>query len=84
MTGFFKKKGLKFYVLKSRFSFLEKKNVKAKSLKKGNEDYDLQFTVQFVCDNKKRAKTKMKKLKFKHIIFHFKLKRCIKIYISSL
>ena len=55
----------------------------AKPLKNGNDIYDLQFIIQFVCDGKKRVKTDMKKLKFKHIIFHYKLKRCIK-YISPL
>jgi hypothetical protein len=53
--------------------------VKAKSLKNRNDVSDLQFIIQFVCDGKKRTKTKMKKLKFKHIIFHYKLKRYIKI-----
>jgi hypothetical protein len=37
--------------------------VKAKPLKNGNDVSDLQFIVQFVCDGKKRAKTKMKKIK---------------------
>ena len=67
------KNQLKIYVLKNRFSFF-KKIVKAKSLKNGNDVSDLQFIVQFVCDGKNRAKKKMKKLKFKHIIFHYKLK----------
>jgi hypothetical protein len=58
--------------------------VKAKLLNNGNDISDLQFIVQFVCDGKKRAKIEMKKLKFKHIIFHYKLKRCIKIYLTSL
>ena len=77
------KNRLKNYVLKNRFSFL-KKIVKAKSLKNMNDVSDLQFIVQFVCDGKSRAKTEIKKLKFKHIIFHYKLKRCIKIYLTSL
>jgi hypothetical protein len=58
--------------------------VKAKLLKNGNEVSYLQLIVQFVCDGKKRAKIEMKKLKFKHIIFLYKLKRCIKIYLTSL
>ena len=49
-----------------------------------NDVSNLQFIVQFVCDGKNMAKTKMKKLKFKHIIFHYKLKICIKIYLTSL
>ena len=74
---------LKIYVLKNRFSFL-KKIVKAKLLKNGNDISDLQFIVQFVCDGKNRVKKKMKKLKFKHSFFHYKLKICIKIYLTSL
>jgi hypothetical protein len=57
--------------------------VKAKPLKNMNDVFDLQFIVQFVCDDKKRAKTEIKKKKFKHVIFHCKLKICIK-YISPL
>jgi hypothetical protein len=49
-----------------------------------NDFYDLQFIVQFVCDGKNMAKTEMKKLKFKYIIFYNKLKRYIKIYLTSL
>jgi hypothetical protein len=49
-----------------------------------NDVSDLQFIVQFVCNGKNMAKTEMKKLKFKHIIFYYKLKRCIKIYLTSL
>ena len=77
------KNRLKNYVLKNRFSFL-KKIAKAKSLKNRNVVFDLQFIVQFVCDSKNRVKTKMKKLKFKHIIFHYKLKIYINIYLTSL
>jgi hypothetical protein len=58
--------------------------VKAKSLKNGNDVSDVQFIVKFVCDAKRQAKIEMKKIKFKHIIFHFKLKRSIKIYLKSL
>ena len=77
------KNRLKGYVLKKQFNFF-KKIVRAKSLKNRNDISDLQFVVQFVCDEKNRAETKMKKLKFKHIIFHDKLKICIKIYLTSL
>jgi hypothetical protein len=58
--------------------------VKAKSLKNRNDVSDLQFIVQFVCDGKNRVKAEMKKLKFKHIIFYNKLKKCIKIYLTFL
>jgi hypothetical protein len=58
--------------------------VKAKSLKNMNDVSDLQSVVQFVCGGKNRVKTEMKKLKFKHIIFHYKLKICIKIYLTFL
>ena len=77
------KNRLKNYFLKKQFNFF-KKIVKAKSLKNRNDISDLQVIVQFVCNGKNKAKTKMKKLKFKHIIFHYKLKICIKIYLTSL
>ena len=74
---------LKNYLLKNRFSFF-KKIVKAKSLKNRNDVSDLQFIVQFDCNGKNRAKKKDEKLKFKQIIFHYKLKIRIKIYLTSL
>jgi hypothetical protein len=37
--------------------------VKAKPLKNMNDVFDLQFIVQFVCDDKKKEKTEIKKKK---------------------